>query len=82
MARAIGISLTTYRDWELRRSKRPPPLGYVLNAAKLLGCKSWDLIERDTAVWTVYDAEHAAEPLPAEKLWTRFHDGPPPGLDD
>jgi len=81
MARAIGISLTTYRDMELGRSKRPPSLGYIRNAAKLLGCTVWDLTERDSPVWTVYDKEHAATPLAPEELWTRFEDGPPPELN-
>jgi len=82
LAQAIGISLTAYRDMELGRSERPPPLGYLLNAAKLLGCRVWDLVERDTAIWTVYDAAGAPAPLAPEDLWTRFEDGPPPGLNE
>jgi transcriptional regulator with XRE-family HTH domain len=52
LARAIGISLSSYYRLE-RGMNRNPPLGYLANAAIVLGCKLEDLIEDRWRSWHV-----------------------------
>lgn len=62
MARATGLSLSTYR--RLERGMANPPVRYLANCALALGCRLEDLIEDEHRAWLVLDQRADAPPDP------------------
>lgn len=60
MAAATGISLRTYKRLE-RGLIDNPPLGYLVNCARVLDCDPRDIIEDSWLDWRAFDAR-APEP--------------------
>jgi transcriptional regulator with XRE-family HTH domain len=68
LARAIGISLPTYRRLETGRMPNPP-LRYLANCAIALGVQVEELIEDDWREWLVFDHFRASKPPDPKRLW-------------
>jgi transcriptional regulator with XRE-family HTH domain len=67
MAKATGISYSTY--WRLERGRyRNPPIGYLINCALALGCELNDILEQDQTEWHIFDRRAATPPKHAA-LW-------------
>lgn len=69
LARAVGISVPTYRRLE-RGDVRNPKLGHLMNCAIALGVELDALIEDEWREWLPFDARAAAPPAP-EAFWRR-----------
>ena len=61
MARAVGLSIATYRRLEQGKNANPP-LRYLANCAIALGVKVEDLIEPDWREWAVLDERASVPP--------------------
>jgi transcriptional regulator with XRE-family HTH domain len=55
-AAALGMSLSTYRRWEKRQTRRPM-LAYYVNAAHLFDVPLTSLIDDEYLEWTVLDPD-------------------------
>jgi transcriptional regulator with XRE-family HTH domain len=67
MAKAIGISYSTY--WRLERGRyKNPPIGYLVNCALALGCELGDILEDEQMEWCVFD-QRAAKPPDPQMFW-------------
>jgi transcriptional regulator with XRE-family HTH domain len=67
MAKATGISYSTY--WRLERGRyKNPPIAYLVNCALALGCELDDILEDDQKEWCVFD-QRAAKPPDAKTFW-------------
>jgi transcriptional regulator with XRE-family HTH domain len=73
LARAVGISVPTYRRLE-RGEVRNPKLGQLVNCALALGVELDALIEDEWREWLTFDARSAAAPEP-EAFWHRRSNG-------
>ena len=61
MAKAIGISYSSY--WRLERGRyKNPPVGYLVNCALALGCELEDILDDEQKRWQVFDTRAAAPP--------------------
>jgi transcriptional regulator with XRE-family HTH domain len=69
LARAVGISVPTYRRLE-RGDVRNPKLGQLVNCAIALGVELDTLIEDEWREWLTFDARAAAPPEP-QAFWRR-----------
>jgi transcriptional regulator with XRE-family HTH domain len=69
LARAVGISVPTYRRLE-RGEVRNPKLGQLMNCAIALGIELDALIEDEWREWLAFDARAPAPPEP-EDFWRR-----------
>jgi transcriptional regulator with XRE-family HTH domain len=67
LARAVGISVPTYRRLE-RGEVRNPKLGQLVNCAIALGVELDTVIEDEWREWMPFDARAAAPPEP-EAFW-------------
>ena len=67
MARAIGVSLNTYRRLE-RGAYRNPGVRYLANCALALGCELEELLEDEWRSWFVFD-RRAPDPPEPERFW-------------
>lgn len=68
LARAIGMSLSSYYRLE-RGIMRNPPLGYLANASIVLGCKLEKLIEDEWREWYGHRKHLSSRPENPKKLW-------------
>jgi len=67
MVKATGISRSTYCRLE-RGLIDNPPLRYLVNCARVLGCDTYDLFEDEWLEWMVFD-ERKAQPPEPEGFW-------------
>lgn len=68
LARAVGLTRTTY--WRLETGRvRNPRLRQLMNCAIALGCELDDLVEDDWREWYPFDRSRAPAPPDVDELW-------------
>lgn len=70
LARAVGISVPTYRGLE-RGRVRNPKLRHLTNCAIALGVELDDLLEDEWFEWLPLNASEAAQPPEPDEFWRR-----------
>lgn len=68
LARAVGISVPTYRRIE-RAETNNPKLRHLMNCAIALGVELDEILEDEWFEWLIFDRSRAAKPPQPEKFW-------------